>query len=369
MLIEYEIKNQLSKLYEKIQYLKTSINYENLKIQLKELEEQTQTQNFWDNSEKSTKILKTIKNLKQSILEFCDIENKFKDVSDLVEMLILETDNEMQKELEKVYSELTKQIDKKEIEILLNEEYDENDAILTLHAGAGGKESQDWVEMLYRMYTKYCQKQNFKITVLDFLDDDAGLKNITFLVEGYNAYGYLKGESGVHRLVRISPFDSFSRRHTSFVALEVVPNIDDDVNIDIRDDELKVDTFKASGAGGQHINKTESAVRITHLPTGIVVSSQSQRSQKRNKDICLKLLKSKLIKIKEQENLSKISDIKGVQKDNGFGSQIRSYIFMPYTLVKDHRTNFEKGNVEAVMNGEITEFISEYLKQKKLGKL
>lgn len=368
MIILDEIKGQINVINEKIEYLRTSIDYDNLKKEIETLKKQTENSSFWNDSTQSTIILKKIKNLERLVLDIDIIKNSFCDIKDMVEVLSIEEDNILLNELQETFKSLKSNIEKKEIEILLDGEYDKNDAILTLHAGAGGTESQDWVEMLYRMYTKYCQKQNFKIKVLDYLaGDEAGIKSISFLVEGYNVYGYLKGEHGVHRLVRISPFDSSGRRHTSFVSLEVIPSIDEDIKIDIKDDDLKIDTFRAGGAGGQHVNKTESAVRVTHLPTNIVVSCQNQRSQHQNKDVCMKMLKSKLIKIKEQQNLEKISDIKGAQKDNGWGSQIRSYVFMPYTLVKDHRTNFEKGSVDSVMDGDITPFINEFLKQKKLG--
>ena len=249
-------------------------------------------------------------------------------------------------------------------------ECDNSNAIITFHAGSGGTEAQDWAEMLYRMYNKWADKHGFKVELLDYLDgDEAGMKSASMLVEGTNAYGFLKSESGVHRLVRVSPFDAAGRRHTSFAAIEIMPEIDDSIEVDIRPEDIKMDVFRSSGAGGQHLNKTSSAVRLTHIPTGIVVSCQTQRSQFQNKDYCMKMLRSKLIEIKEREHLEKISDIKGVQKEIAWGAQIRSYVFMPYTLVKDHRTGFETGNVDGVMDGDLDGFINEYLKSLSHGTL
>ena len=258
-------------------------------------------------------------------------------------------------------------LEKQTLSTLLNGEYDAKNALLTFHAGAGGTEAQDWTQMLVRMYQHWGEKHNFKVSMLDFLDgDEAGLKSAVLLVEGENAYGYLKGEMGVHRLVRVSPFDSSGRRHTSFASLEVMPEIDDNIEVEINPDDLKVDTYRASGAGGQKVNKTSSAVRITHIPTGIVVSCQIERSQHQNREVAMRMLKSKLLEIKEREHLDKIEDIKGDQKEIGWGSQIRSYVFMPYTLAKDHRTGFENGNINAVMDGDIDGFINAYLKMESL---
>ena len=258
---------------------------------------------------------------------------------------------------------LSKKIDNLEVESLLSGKHDKDNAIITIHPGAGGTEAQDWAEMLYRMYSMWAEKNDYKLEELDYLEGDgAGLKSVTFSVSGENSYGYLKGESGVHRLVRISPFDSAGRRHTSFASVEVIPEISDDVEVIINPEDLRVDTYRSSGAGGQHINKTESAIRITHIPTNIVVSCQTQRSQIQNRETAMKMLKSKLLELKERENKEKIEDLKGVQREIAWGSQIRSYVFCPYTMVKDHRTNYETGNVEAVMNGEINEFINAYLK-------
>lgn len=258
---------------------------------------------------------------------------------------------------------MQKELEDLELQTLLSGKYDKNNAILTLHPGAGGTESQDWAEMLYRMYSKWAASNGFSLKELDYLEgDEAGLKSVTFLISGLNAYGYLKSEMGVHRLVRISPFDSGGRRHTSFASLEVLPEITEDIELDIKQEDLRIDTYRASGAGGQHINKTDSAIRITHIPTNIVVTCQSERSQAMNKETAMKMLKSKLLDLKEKEHKDKIEDLKGVQQDIAWGSQIRSYVFCPYTMVKDHRTNYETGNVQAVMDGEINEFIESYLK-------
>lgn len=275
-------------------------------------------------------------------------------------------DQESFKEAEKISKILNGKLEKLEIETLLDGEYDSNNAIITIHPGAGGTESQDWAEMLYRMYLKWASRNEYEIEVLDFQSgDEAGIKSVSFLVKGDNAYGYLKSENGVHRLVRISPFDANSRRHTSFAAVEVIPEIDDSIKIDISPEEIEMDVFRASGAGGQHVNKTSSAVRLKHIPTGIVVSCQTERSQFQNRDYAMKMLKSKLYKLEQENNRKKLEGIKGKSSDNAFGSQIRSYVFCPYTLVKDHRTGYEIGNIEGVMDGKIDDFLYEYLKYIK----
>ena len=281
------------------------------------------------------------------------------------ELVSNENDESLEEELLKSIKELDKKIEKLEINTLLSGKYDMNNAIITLHPGAGGTESCDWAQMLYRMYTRWATANNYEVKELDYLDgEEAGLKSVTALIKGPYAYGYLKGEMGVHRLVRISPFDSGGRRHTSFASLEVLPEITEDIQIDINPDDLRVDTYRASGAGGQHINKTSSAVRITHIPTNIVVSCQSERSQIQNRETAMKMLKSKLLDLKEKEHKDKIEDLKGNQMDIAWGSQIRSYVFCPYTMVKDHRTNYEVGNIEAVMNGDLNGFMDAYLKMK-----
>lgn len=330
---------------------------------LKELEEQTNSQDFWNNQENSSKVLQEIKLLKDKISSYSDIKKGLEDVDVLIVLGQEENDESIVPEVKKNVRELTKKIEKLEIENLLSGKHDNSNAIITIHPGAGGTESQDWAQMLYRMYSMWAEKNHYKLEELDYLDGDvAGIKSVTFSISGKNAYGYLKGESGVHRLIRISPFDSGGRRHTSFASVEVIPEIDDNVEINIDPNDLKVDTYRASGAGGQHINKTESAIRITHLPTNIVVSCQTQRSQIQNRETAMKMLISKLMEIKERENKEKIEDLKGVQREIAWGSQIRSYVFCPYTMVKDHRTNFETGNVQAVMDGEINDFIDAYLK-------
>ena len=281
----------------------------------------------------------------------------------LIELANEDEDLSLLEEAQNEVNAIKEDLEKQRLQTLLTGEYDGRNAILTFHAGSGGTEAQDWCEMLYRMYNRWAEKVGFKVKTLDYLDgDEAGLKSAVILVEGINAYGYLKSEAGVHRLVRVSPFDSSGRRHTSFASLEVMPEIDDNIKVDINPDDIKMDVYRASGAGGQKVNKTSSAVRLTHIPTGIVVACQVERSQYQNKDVAMKMLMSKLMEIKEREHLDKIEDIKGVQKEITWGSQIRSYVFMPYTLVKDHRTSFETGNISAVMDGEIDGFINAYLK-------
>ena len=282
---------------------------------------------------------------------------------ELNSLAIEENEEELFSEIVDSTREVERKIDKLELETLFKNKYDKNNAIITLHPGAGGTESQDWAQMLYRMYTRWAVSNGFSIKELDFLEgDEAGIKSVTALISGENAYGYLKSEMGVHRLVRISPFDSGGRRHTSFASLEVLPEITEDIVLEINPEDLRIDTYRASGAGGQHINKTDSAVRITHIPTNIVVACQSERSQIQNKETAMKMLKSKLLELKEKEQKEKIEDLKGVQKDIAWGSQIRSYVFCPYTMVKDHRTNYEVGNIEAVMDGDLNEFMESYLK-------
>jgi len=337
-----------------------------LKKELEELEQKTNNPEFWQDIELSTKTTKQINALKARIENYSKIENYLKNVTEMNELVELEKEESLEEELSKSIKDLQKQISKLEIDTLLSGKYDINNAILTLHPGAGGTESCDWAQMLYRMYTRWASDNGYRVKELDFLEgEEAGIKSVTFLVEGQYAYGYLKGEMGVHRLVRISPFDSGGRRHTSFASLEVLPEITEDIKIDINPDDLRVDTYRASGAGGQHINKTSSAVRITHIPTNIVVSCQSERSQIQNRETAMKMLKSKLLDLKEKEHKDKIEDLKGNQMDIAWGSQIRSYVFCPYTMVKDHRTNYEVGNVQGVMDGDLNEFMKAYLKNNK----
>lgn len=331
--------------------------------ELLELEKQTMSNEFWSDTENSSKVLKRITDLKNKLNNFKKINSGLENLKDMNELLQQETDEELVKELlnNTIYTE--KEIDKLEITILLSGNYDMNNAIVTIHPGAGGTEAKDWAEMLYRMYSRWATDNGYEIKELDYLDgEEAGIKSVTFLVSGSYAYGYLKGEMGVHRLVRISPFDAGGRRHTSFASVEVLPEIAEDIEVYINPDDLRIDTYRASGAGGQHVNKTSSAIRITHIPTNIVVACQSERSQIQNRETAMKMLKSKLINLKEREQKEKIEDLKGIQMDIAWGSQIRSYVFCPYTLVKDHRTNYEVGNVQAVMDGDLNEFMDAYLK-------
>ena len=335
----------------------------NVSKELEKLESKTLEPNFWEDSKLNTPILQQIKILKDKKESYFKVFNEVNNLIEMNELLEIEFDNDLMNELLQNTKELTKNTEKLEIATLLSGKYDSNNAIITLHPGAGGTESQDWAEMLYRMYSRWANKNGFTVKELDYLDgEEAGLKSVTALVEGPYAYGYLKGEMGVHRLVRISHFDSGGRRHTSFASLEVLPEITEDIELDIKQEDLRIDTYRASGAGGQHINKTDSAIRITHIPTNIVVTCQSERSQTMNKETAMKMLKSKLLDLKEKEHKDKIEDLKGVQQEIAWGSQIRSYVFCPYTMVKDHRTNYETGNVQAVMDGEINEFIESYLK-------
>ena len=334
-----------------------------LEGELKSLEDETTSQNFWEDSVKSSKVLKRITELKNKVLTYNNIKKELENLIEINKLLQEDDDLDLEKELENGIISLNSDIEKLEISTLLSGKYDMNNAILTLHPGAGGTEAQDWVEMLYRMYSRWAIANGFSVEELDYLDgEEAGIKSVTFLVSGPYAYGYLKGEQGVHRLVRISPFDAGGRRHTSFASVEVLPEITDDIEIDIKPDDLKIDTYRASGAGGQHVNKTSSAVRITHIPTNIVVACQTERSQIQNRETAMKMLKSKLLHLKEQEHKETIDELKGIQMDIAWGSQIRSYIFCPYTLVKDHRTNYEVGNVQAVMDGDLNGFMNAYLK-------
>lgn len=335
-----------------------------LESKISSLQEETNKPGFWDNIKNSTAILSELKSVQNKVDKYNKIKESLQNLLDLNELLTLEEDAELVKDLLKDTTKLENGIEALEVETLFSGKYDKNNAILTLHPGAGGTESQDWAEMLYRMYSKWAASNGFDLKELDYLEgDEAGLKSVTFLISGTNAYGYLKSEMGVHRLVRISPFDSGGRRHTSFASLEVLPEITEDIEIDINLDDLRIDTYRASGAGGQHVNKTSSAIRITHLPTNIVVSCQAERSQTQNKETAMKMLKSKLLELKEKEQKDKIEDLKGNQMDIAWGSQIRSYVFCPYTLVKDHRTGYEVGNVQGVMDGDLNGFIYAYLKR------
>lgn len=370
MLIYEELLQRLKELKPEIDNLNEALNLDKAKKAVAELEEESAKEDFWSDLQRSQKILQEIKAQKDKILAFDALLNDYDDAEAMIEIADGEEDESYVPEISESISKLEKNVGEQRLATLLNGEYDANNVILTFHAGAGGTEAQDWAEMLYRMYTRWAERHGFKYKILDYLDgDEAGLKSASILIEGYNAYGYLKSEVGVHRLVRISPFDSSGRRHTSFASLEVMPEIPDDAPIDIRPEDIKVDTYRASGAGGQHVNKTESAIRITHIPTGIIVACQNERSQHQNREVAMKMLRSKLVEIKEREHLEKIEDIKGVQKEIAWGNQIRSYVFMPYTLVKDHRTSFENGNVSAVMDGDIDGFINAYLVALSQGKI
>lgn len=335
-----------------------------------ELEHKAAEPEFWNDMEKSQKVLQKIKTLKSKLESFESINTQWEDLLTLSDLGLEEQDKSVIPEVGEGLEKVKTSLEVLRLETLLTGPYDKNNAILTLHAGAGGTEAQDWVQMLLRMFTRWAENKGYQVEILDYLDgDEAGVKSVTIQIIGENAYGYMRSEKGVHRLVRISPFDASGRRHTSFASLDVMPELDDSIEIDINPEDIKMDVYRASGAGGQHINKTSSAVRLTHIPTGVVVACQTQRSQFQNKDTAMKMLKAKLFDIKEREQKEKIEDLKGVQMDIAWGSQIRSYVFCPYTLVKDHRTNFENGNVDAVMDGDLDGFINAYLSiGKKDGK-
>ena len=345
--------------------LGSALKIDKLHDEAEELEQKTLVPNFWDDAENSGKILRELKRIKNTLEEYAALRQSLEDAVTLADMGIEENDesvlDEVMEELEKIRASE----ERMRLETLLSGEYDASNAILSFHPGAGGTEAQDWASMLYRMYTRWAEKHGFTVKLLDWLDgDEAGLKSATVIVEGTNAYGYLKSEHGVHRLVRVSPFDSSGRRHTSFASVEVTPELDDSVDIEIRDEDIEVTAHRSSGAGGQHINKTDSAIRIVHKPTGIVVGCQTERSQLQNKETAMRMLKSKLAEIKARENLDRIEDIRGEKVNIEWGSQIRSYVFMPYTLAKDNRTGYEDGNISAVMDGEIDGFINAFLKSK-----
>ena len=332
------------------------------------MEREMEAPGFWDDPERSNQKMKELKNLKDTVGECDKLSTQFDDILTLIDMGYEENDASLIPEIREELDEFIREFDELRIGTLLSGEYDKNNAILKLNAGAGGTESCDWCGMLYRMYTRWAERKGFAIEVLDYLDgDEAGIKSVTFQVNGLNAYGYLKSEKGVHRLVRISPFNAQGKRQTSFVSCDVMPDIEDNIDIEIADDDIRIDTYRSSGAGGQHINKTSSAIRITHLPTGIVVQCQNERSQHMNKDKAMQMLKAKLYLLKQEENAKKAADIRGDVTEIGWGNQIRSYVMQPYTMVKDHRTNAETGNVDAVMDGGIDLFINAYLKWIALG--
>jgi peptide chain release factor 2 len=334
------------------------------------LEQAAAAPDFYADMEHAQKIMRNTKQLKDKAARYDALYRQWEDLVTLVALGNEMEDVSVLDEVRDGSAELTRELEAMRLETLLSGAYDKNNAIMTLHSGAGGTEAQDWVEMLLRMFCRWAERRGYGVETLDYLaGDEAGVKSVTILIEGVNAYGYAKAEKGVHRLVRISPFDASGRRHTSFASVEVMPEISDEIQVDINPEDLRVDTYRASGAGGQHINKTDSAIRITHLPTGVVVSCQSERSQHKNRETAMKMLKSKLIQLAEQEHKEKIEDLKGVQKDIAWGSQIRSYVFHPYNMVKDHRTNFEAGNINGVMDGDLDGFINAYLKSASLGTL
>ncbi|MGY3703130.1 peptide chain release factor 2 [Vagococcus martis] len=360
-----DIKNELSKIETKITNFRGSLDLESLEEQIAEGEYEMATPGFWDDNESAQVVIDKVNQLKSQYDTFKNTEEAYEELELLLEMVEDENDSEMQKELEEKLIQTIQIVEDYELSQLLNGEYDQNNAVLELHPGAGGTESQDWGSMLLRMYTRWAESKGFQVETLDYqAGDEAGIKSVTLLIKGYNAYGYLKSEKGVHRLVRISPFDSNSRRHTSFCSVDVMPELANDINIEVKPDDIKVDTFRASGAGGQHINKTDSAVRITHIPTGFVVSSQAQRSQLKNREQAMSMLKAKLYQLEIEKQEQEAAAIKGEQLEIGWGSQIRSYVFHPYSMVKDHRTNYEVGNTQPIMDGDIDGFIDAYLRWK-----
>ena len=360
-----EAKYELIEYREKIKELGSALRIDELREKAAELEKQTYAEDFWNDQENSSRVLQNVKQLKDKIGAFEKLQTKLEDAIALAEIAIEENDESCIEEVTGELVSIKTEEEKQRIELLLSGEYDKNNAIISFHPGAGGTEAQDWALMLYRMYTRWGEKHGYNVKLIDWLDgEEAGIKSATIMIEGTNAYGYMKSENGVHRLVRVSPFDSSGRRHTSFASVEVVPEFTDDGKIEIKEEDLEITAHRSSGAGGQHINKTDSAIRIVHKPTGIVVGCQTERSQLQNKETAMKMLRSKLMEIKEREKLDKIDDIKGVKTNIEWGAQIRSYVFMPYTLAKDARTGYEDGNINAVMDGDIDGFINAYLKEQ-----
>jgi peptide chain release factor 2 len=370
-IIEYDAyKQKLGAIGPRLEKLAAALDLEGARREVEELEEKTGDPNFWNDVAASQKVLQRTKQLKNKIENHARLTSQWEDLTTLVEMAMEEDDASLLPEIEESYGKLESSLEEANLATLLTGEYDANNAILTLHAGAGGTEAQDWCQMLFRMYTRWGERHNFTVKTLDYEDgDEAGIKSAAISIEGENAYGFLRSENGVHRLVRISPFDANARRQTSFAAVEVMPEIEDDNSVEIRQEDIEMQVYRASGAGGQHVNKTSSAVRLIHRPTGVVVSSQQERSQVQNRENCMKMLRAKLMEMKAQQHAEKISDIKGVQMKIEWGSQIRSYVFMPYTLAKDTRTGFENGNITAVMDGDLDGFINAYLTASATGEL
>ncbi len=360
-----ESKYELLEYREKLTELGSALRIDDLRNKAEELEQLTYAENFWSDQENSSKVLQNIKQLKDKISNYERLVLRLEDAIALAEMAIEENDESCVDEVASELEAIKKEEEKQRIELLLSGEYDKNNAIISFHPGAGGTEAQDWALMLYRMYTRWGEKHGYNVKLIDWLDgEEAGIKSATIMIEGTYAYGYMKSENGVHRLVRVSPFDASGRRQTSFASVEVMPEFTDDGKVEIKEEDLEITAHRSSGAGGQHINKTDSAIRIVHKPTGIVVGCQTERSQLQNKETAMKMLRSKLMEIKEREKLDKIDDIKGVKTNIEWGSQIRSYVFMPYTLAKDTRTGYEDGNINAVMDGELDGFINAYLKEQ-----
>ena len=370
-LIEYdEYKQKLRDLEPELTKLSAALDMDGARAEIQNLEDQSAQEGFWNDLERSQRVHQRLKQLQNKVSRQNKLISEWEDLTALCEMGQEEDDAELLAELKTGYEQLQQKVEESRLTTLLSGEYDGYNAIITLHAGAGGTEAQDWASMLYRMYTRWAERHDFKYQTLDYEDgDEAGLKSATIAIEGDNAYGLLKSENGVHRLVRISPFDANSRRQTSFAAVEIMPEIEDDASVEIRPEDIEMQVFRSSGAGGQHINKTSSAVRLIHIPTGVVVSCQTERSQFQNRDNCMKMLRSKLMELKAQQHAEKVSDIKGVQMKIEWGSQIRSYVFMPYTLAKDTRTGYEMGNISAVMDGDIDGFINAYLTALATGEL
>lgn len=363
-----QFKYTLNSYTEPLKEVRDSLDLENKEKRVEELEREMEAPGFWDNAERSQKMMKELSALKGDMEIYHKLQNQKEEIELMIEMGYEENDPSVIPDIQEMMDEFIQDFEHIRIKTLLSGEYDKDNAIVTLHAGAGGTESCDWASMLYRMYLRWADRQGFTTEVLDYLDgDEAGIKSVTFQVNGENAYGYLKSEKGVHRLVRISPFNAAGKRQTSFVSCDVMPDIEEDLDVDINMDDLRIDTYRSSGAGGQHINKTSSAIRITHIPTGIVVQCQNERSQFQNKDKAMQMLKAKLYMLKQQENAEKLSDIRGDVKEIGWGNQIRSYVLQPYTMVKDLRTGEESGNVANVLDGDLDAFMSAYLKWLSLG--